>query len=99
MSVFDDIRELREHYISRRNWYLMAIERMESDIQGLWNDHFSKESDMINSFEFQEVGKVFGFMREALWYFKDNLEYTEKRLEDLRLQEYALKSKSDSEMN
>lgn len=99
MSIFDDIATLREHYKNRRDWYLSAIERIESDIQHLWIGYFDSENEFLNSFKIQEVGKNFAIMKDALAYFRDALDFSEKRLEELRQQEYALKGKKDSQIN
>ena len=99
VSIFDDIASLRRHYKERRDWYLTAIERLESDIQHLWNEYFKSEVDYLSGFKVQEVGKTFVIMKDALNYFRESLDFSEKRLEDLKQQEYALKSKKDSQLN
>lgn len=99
MSIFEDINYLREHIKKRRDWYIQAIERVESDIQHQWADNFRDENLAINSFKIQELGKSFDVLKSALDYFRDALSRSEKRLEELNEQEYALKRKKIFEVN
>jgi hypothetical protein len=99
MSIFDDIIILRKHYKDRRDWYFSAIERIESDIQHLWEEYFKSPHDYLSSYKIQEVGKDFLILKDSLTYFREAIEISEKRLEDLKQQEYALKGKKDNQIN
>ena len=99
VTIFEDINYLREHLKKRRDWYILAIERAEADIQHQWAENFKDDNLAINSFKIQELGKSFAVLRDALDYFRDALSRTEKRLEELNEQEYALKRKKIFEVN
>ena len=98
--VYDDFKILKSHYTSRRDWYLAAIERLENDIQKVWNDYFiMKGQQYINTIKIHEVSLAFNALKEASIYFREQLLTIEKRLEELTKQEYALFSKGDSPVN
>lgn len=99
VSIFDDINSLRDHIKKRRDWYIFVIERVETDIQKVWAENLKDENLALNGFKIQELGKSFDVLREGLQYFREALLRTEKRLEELNEQEYALKRKKIFEVN
>jgi hypothetical protein len=91
MAVREDIKLLREHYNQKWKWYLAAIDRLESDIQILWNDYFlDKSKSPLNNMKLIETDKTFQTLKDALDYFRASAKIVEKRLDDLDKQEYAI---------
>lgn len=99
MDVLNDIKELREHYTSRWKWYLAAIDRIEGDIQILWNDYFLEKSRQVRSVKVFELEKSFQIFTNALNYFRENADIVKKRLDDLDRQEYAIINNGDDPIN
>jgi hypothetical protein len=100
MGVLNDIKALREHYTNRWKWYLAAIDRLESDIQFLWNDYFlSRGKIQNNTIKLLEIEKSFELLKTALDYFRSNAAIVEKRLDDLDKQEYAIINTNDEPIN
>jgi hypothetical protein len=100
MAVLNDIKSLREYYTNRWKWYLAAIDRIESDIQLLWNDYFLiKTKSPASNIKLAEVDKSFQMLKNALDYFRSNAAIVEKRLDDLDKQEYAITNTGDEPIN
>jgi hypothetical protein len=90
VALLNDIKLLREHYSQKWKWYLAAIDRLESDIQLLWNDYFLERSRPLNTIKLIETDKNFQLMKSALDYFRTCSSMMEKRLDELDKQEYAI---------
>jgi hypothetical protein len=90
MSILDDIKYLKEHYKNRLNWYFAAAERVEGDIQLLWNEYFISKS---NTLKLMELDRTFSIYCKALEYFRSNASIIEKRLDQLEKEEYAIINK------
>ena len=100
MAVKEDIKLLRDHYSQKWKWYLAAIDRLESDIQVLWNEYFLEKSrSPRNNIKLIETDKTFQTLKEALDYFRENAKIIEKRLDDLDKQEYAILNSVIDPMN
>ncbi len=100
MSVFDDIKSLKSHYQNRLNWYLEAIDSVESEIQDLWSDYLSvRKPTHVKTMKLLEIENSFIVLRSAIEYFRTSALLTEKRLDELDKQEYALISKGDGPVN
>lgn len=96
----NDIKLLREHYTNKWKWNLAAIDRLESDIQLIWNDYFlEKNKNPKNSMKLLETDKTFQLLKNALDYFRSNALMIEKRLDDLDKQEYAIINNHDEPIN
>lgn len=99
MSITDDIKMLREHYTKRLHWNMAAIDRLESDIQGLWNNYFLNNGHQINHFKLIELEKSFSILKQAIDYFRNSSLILEKRLDDLDKQEYAFINSKKETLN
>lgn len=99
LDTLNDISSLREHYSTRFKWYLAAIDRLESDIQILWNDYFLEKSRQTRSVKLLEIDQNFKFLKEALVYFRESADLTKKRLDELDRQEYAIINNNDDPIN
>ena len=94
--ILKDINDLKNHYKSKLEWYFAAIERTESEIQSMWNDYFLSKKFAPHSIKLFEIEKTFTILKDALQYFKQCAAATEKRLEELEKQEYAILNSDDS---
>jgi hypothetical protein len=99
MNVLEDIKLLKEHYTNRINWYYSAIDRLETDIQKLWNEYFTISFNPTSRLKLMDIERCFSIMKLALEYFKESVVITEKKLEDLKKQEYAIISTNDKPIN
>lgn len=99
MPISDDIRMLREHYSKRLEWNIAAIDRLESDIQGLWNEYFLKYNYVNSHIRLSEIEKSFLILKSAIEYFRNSSLIIEKRLDDLNNQEYALVNNKKETLN
>lgn len=99
MDILNDIKYLKEHYTAKWQWYLAAIERLENDIQLLWNDYFLDKNRSNRSTRLQETEKSFQTLRMALDYFRENANRMKKRLDELDGQEYAIINNDDEPLN
>ena len=99
MQISDDIRMLREHYSKRLEWNIAAIDRLESDIQGLWNEYFLKYNYVNSHIRLSEIEKSFLILKSAIEYFRNSSLIIEKRLDDLDKQEYALINNKKETLN
>jgi hypothetical protein len=99
MSISDDIKMLREHYNKRLEWNMAAIDRLESDIQGLWNEYFLKYNYVNSHIRLVEIEKSFVILKSAIDYFRSSSLILEKRLDDLNNQEYALINNKKETLN
>jgi len=100
MGVLNDIQTLKNHYTTEWKWYLAAVDRIETDIQMLWNDYFlSRNKPPTNHIKLMEMDKSFQILRAALDYFRSCALIIEKRLDDLDKQEYAITNRDDEPIN
>jgi hypothetical protein len=100
MSAQNDVKILRDYYTNRWKWYLAAVDRVESDIQILWNDYFLEANkNPKNTLKLHETDKTFQLLKNALDYFRSNALIVEKRLDDLDKQEYAINSNNNEPIN
>lgn len=97
MSILEDIKLLKDHYTSMLNWYSSAIERIELDIQKLWNDYFLSKNS--NTIKLTEVENSFKILKSGSEHFRAAFHITEKRLDELDKQEYALINNKKDTMN
>jgi predicted RNase H-like nuclease (RuvC/YqgF family) len=99
MSIIEDIKLLKAHYQNKLNWYHAGIDRLESDIQIMWNEYFLKSRSSLTQIHLQELEKNFSILRTAIEYFKQRIESLEKRLAELEKQEYAIINKGEGPVN
>lgn len=99
MSISDDIKMLRDYYSKRLEWNMAAVDRLESDIQGLWNDYFLKYNYVNSHIRLVEIEKSFLILKSAIEYFRHSSLILEKRLDDLEKQEYAIVTNKKETLN
>lgn len=97
MSIFDDIIFLKEHLKNKINWYSSAIERIENDIQKIWNEYFLSRNP--SSIKLIELETSFRILQSGYEFFIEAKLIAEKKLQELEKQEYALISTNKENIN
>ena len=97
MSILSDIEFLKSHFESRRTWYVAAIDSIESEIVYLWNDYFLMKGN--KSLKLLEIERSFKILKESKLFFSESLKEIEKKLDDLKRQEYAILNNGRGQAN